>query len=175
MAARRPIYRKQESRSISKTGLLLCVLLAAGVMVVPVGSDFVHGVKAKLRDMALNSGWINFNDCVVTPNNTIACDSHAFGTPLPVAMRRMEDSLTEAATEKKQRLQAEETVHALALEVGRLNAQLKQARLAASANTFFPSLNGEVKPTGLTGAGASPSPEETDGAAPSYTLTPPSE
>ena len=42
MANRRPIfYRKEKPRSISKTGLLLCLLLAGAVMVVPLEMKFV--------------------------------------------------------------------------------------------------------------------------------------
>lgn len=150
MATRRPIYRKQEKRSISKTGLLFCMLLAGGVMLVPIGGDFVHAGKTKLRDLALNSGLIEFKDCVVTADRTLACSSHAVGMPLAAALRRMEDSEALAETEKQQRLRAESAVRDLALEVARLANQAAQAQLAEKANRF-PPLAGEVTPTGITG------------------------
>jgi hypothetical protein len=145
MASRRPIYRKEKPRSISKTGLLLCLLLAGGVMVVPLGSDIVRNAKAKVRDLALSSGLIDFNDCVVTPNRVLACDSRAVGMPLPAALRLMEDSQALAAKEQQQRQKAENAVRNLALEVERL----KKAQLAAGANGFFPP-SGEIRPTGMT-------------------------
>ncbi len=150
MASRRPIYRKQEKRSISKTGLLFCMLLAGGVMLVPIGGDFVYAAKTKLRDLALTSGLIEFKDCVVTPDHTLACSSHAAGIPLAAALRRMEDSETLAETEKQQRLRAESAMRDLALEVARLATQAAQSQLAEKANRF-PPLAGEVTPTGMTG------------------------
>lgn len=150
MANRRPIfYRKEKPRSISKTGLLLCLLLAGGVMVVPLGSDFVLDGKAKVRDLALSSGLIDFSDCVVTPDHVLACHSRAVGMPLPAALRLMEDSQALAAEQQRQRQKADTAVRDLALEVERLSAQLKQAQLAARANNSFPP-SGEIRPTGLT-------------------------
>lgn len=154
MANRRPIYRKEKPRSISKTGLVLCLLLAGGVMVVPIGSDLVRNAKAKVRDLALGTGLIDFNDCVVTPQRALACDSRAVGMPLPAALRLMEDSQTLAAEQQRQRQKAENEARDLALKVDRLRAQLRQAQLAAGANGFFPP-NGEVRPTGLTVANPS--------------------
>jgi hypothetical protein len=153
MAARRPIYRKEKPRSVSKTGLMLCLLLAGGVMLVPLGGDVAHVAKMKVRDLALSSGLVDLSDCVVTPDHALACSSHALGTPLPVALRQIEDSQAQAAAEKKQRQRAESTVRELALEVQRLNAQMRQAQIAARAGAFFPPLGGEVRPTGLTSAG----------------------
>jgi hypothetical protein len=157
MASRRPIfYRKEKPRSISKTGLLLCLLLAGGVMLVPAGGDYVRAGKIKLRDWALASGLINFDDCVVTPSHAIDCGSHATGTPLSVALRHIGDSLAEAATEKQLRKKAESKVRALALEVDQLSAELQRARLAAGAVGLFQPLNGEVRPTGLAVTNPSP-------------------
>jgi hypothetical protein len=148
MATRRTIFhRKEKSRSISKIGLLLCLLLAGGVMVVPASSGIALYGKAKLRDLALSSGFITFKDCVVTPNRMLACDSGAVGTPLAVALRQMQDVEAQAVEDKKQREKAENKVRELALENERLTAQLKQAQLAASS-PFPPS--GEIRPTGLT-------------------------
>lgn len=193
MATRRPIYRKQEKRSISKTGLLFCMLLAGGVMLVPIGSNFVYAMKMKVRDLALSSGMVDFKDCVVTPDHALACSSHAFGTPLAAALRAMEDTQSLAAAEQARRLKAESTVRELALEIARLNEQVKQAQLAAGADGFFPPLAGEVRPTGLTGASdaasrsVGPSSSAnivnhtartkpvTPEADPNFTLTPPSE
>lgn len=150
MANRRPIfYRKEKPRSISKTGLLLCLLLAGAVMVVPLGSDFALNGKAKVRDLALSSGFIDFSDCVVTSDHALACNSRAVGMPLPAALRLMEDSQALAAEEQRQRQKAENAVRDLALEVARLNAQLKKAQLAAGANSSFPP-SGEIRPTGLS-------------------------
>lgn len=154
MANRRPIYRKEKPRSISKTGLVLCLLLAGGVMVVPIGSDLVRNAKAKVRDLALGTGLIDFNDCVVTPQRALACDSRAVGIPLPAALRLMEDSQALAAEQQRQKQKAENEARDLALKVDRLRAQLRQAQLAAGANGFFPP-NGEVRPTGLTVANPS--------------------
>lgn len=149
MATRRTLFyhRKEKPRSISKIGLLLCLLLAGGVMVVPASSGIALYGKAKLRDLALSSGFITFKDCVVTPNRTLACDSGAVGTPLAVALRQIQDVEAQAAEDKKQRQKAENKVRELALENDRLTAQLKQAQLAASS-PFPPS--GEIRPTGLT-------------------------
>ena len=150
MANRRPIfYRKEKPRSISKAGLLLCLLLAGAVMVVPLGSDFALNGKAKVRDLALSSGFIDFSDCVVTSDHVLACDSRAVGMPLPAALRLMEDSQALAAEGQRQRQKAENAVRDLALEVERLNKQLKQAQLAAGANSNFPP-SGEIRPAGLT-------------------------
>ena len=68
MTTRRTLFhqRKDKPRSVSKIGLLLCLLLAGGVMVVPASSGIVLYGKAKVRDLALSSGFISFKDCVVT-------------------------------------------------------------------------------------------------------------
>ena len=148
MANRRTLFhhRKEKPRSISKTGLLLCLLLAGGVMVVPIGSDYALNGKARLRDLALSSGVIDFNDCVVTPDHALACDSRAVGMPLPAALRLMKDTQALAADAQQQREKAENAVRDLASEVKRLAAELKRAQLAANAS-FPPS--GEIRPTGL--------------------------
>ena len=149
MANRRPIfYRKEKPRSVSKAGLLLCLLLAGAVMVVPLGSDFALNGKAKVRDLALSSGFIDFSDCVVTSDHALACDSRAVGTPLPPWVA-VENSRALAGEEQRQRQKAENAVRDLALEVKRLNAQLKQAQLADGDNSNFPP-SGEIRPTGLT-------------------------
>ena len=140
--------RKEKPRSISKIGLLLCLLLAGGVMMVPASSDIVLHGKAKLRDLALTSGFISFKDCVVTNDQELACSSGAVGMPLPAALRLMEDSQALAAQEQQKRQKAEDAVRDLALEVERLNKQLKKAQLAASSNNAFPP-SGEIRPTGL--------------------------
>lgn len=184
MASRRPIYRKEQKRSVSKTGLLLCLMLAGGVMLVPAGSGLVQEGKARLRDLALASGLVDFDDCVVTSEHTLACGSRAEGTPIPAVMRRIEDSASLAAAEQRRRQQAERELRDLALEVERLTAELKRARLAAGAGSFLPAFTGEVRPTGLTatapragegvGNGLSPSGAAGD-AAPSLSLVPPPE
>ena len=180
MANRRPIfYRKEKPRSISKAGLLLCLLLAGAVMVVPLGSDFALNGKAKVRDLALSSGFIDFSDCVVTSDHVLACDSRAVGMPLPAALRLMEESQALAAEGQRQRQKAENAVRDLALEVERLNKQLKQAQLAAGANSNFPP-SGEIRPAGLTVTNPSTGsmmstrvkPEQSDEA---LTITPPEE
>jgi hypothetical protein len=150
MTTRRTLFhhRKDKPRSVSKIGLLLCLLLAGGVMVVPASSGIVLSGKAKLRDLALTSGFINFKDCVVTTSGILACDSSAVGTPLAVALRQIQDVEAQAAEDRKQRQKAESTVRNLALEIEQLNAQLKKAQLAASANVSFPP-SGEIRPTGL--------------------------
>jgi len=168
MATRRPVHRKQPTRSTSKIGLLLCVLLAGAVMVVPLGSDVVRAAKMKMRDLALSAGLIDFKDCVVTPDHAIACGSHATGLPLPAALRRIKDSEALAAAEKEQRQRAEDAVRQLALEVQRLNTQARQSQLARGGGFFFPP-SADVRPTGLTGTGA---PDESGS---SFTLTPPPE
>jgi hypothetical protein len=183
MATRRPIYRKEKPRSVSKTGLMLCLLLAGGVMLVPVGGNVAHMGKVKLRDLALSSGLIDLNDCVVTAERAIACSSHAMGTPLPAALRQMQDSQAQAAEDKKQRLKAESTVRELALEVERLNAQVKRAaQLAADSGGFFPP-SGDVRPTGLAVTNPSTGdmmntdaqPDQPEGADLPISVTPPSE
>jgi hypothetical protein len=150
MTTRRTLFhnRKEKPRSISKIGLLLCLLLAGGVMMVPASSDIVLHGKAKLRDLALTSGFISFKDCVVTSDQTLACNSGAVGMPLPAALRLMGDSQALAADEQQKRQKAEDAVRDLALEVERLNKQLKKAQLAASSNSAFPP-SGEIRPTGL--------------------------
>jgi hypothetical protein len=150
MATRRTLFhsRKDKPRSVSKIGLLLCLLLAGGVMVVPASSDIVLHGKAKIRDLALSSGFISFKDCVVTGDRELACNSGAVGMPLPAALRLLGDSQTLAAEEHQKRQKAENAVRDLAMEVERLNKRLKQAELAASSSTAFPP-SGEIRPTGL--------------------------
>lgn len=151
MANRRTLFhsRKEKPRSVSKIGLLMCLLLAGGVMVVPASSDIALQGKAKLRDLALSSGFISFKDCVVTKDGELVCTSGAVGMPLPAALRLLQDSQVLAADEQQKRQKAETAARDLALEVEQLKAQLKKARLAGAAgNTFPPS--GEVRPTGLT-------------------------
>jgi len=150
MTTRRTLFhhRNEKPRSVSKIGLLLCLLLAGGVMVVPASSGIVLYGKAKVRDLALSSGFITFKDCVVTPSHVLSCESGAAGTPLAVALRQMQDAEAQAAEDKKQRQKAEGTARDLALEIERLSVQLKKAQLAASANIAFPP-SGEVRPTGL--------------------------
>jgi hypothetical protein len=150
MATRRPIfYRKEKPRSISKTGLLLCLVLAGGVMLVPAGGDAMQAAKRKLRDYALSSGLINFEDCVVTAGHALRCDSHATGVPLAVALRLSEDNAAAAAAEKEQRQKAEKRARELALDVERLNDALKQARRAANDDSYLAPAGGD-KRTGLT-------------------------
>jgi len=150
MANRRTLFhsRKEKPRSVSKIGLLLCLLLAGGVMVVPASSDIALHGKAKLRDLALSSGFISFKDCVVTKDGELACTSGAVGMPLPAALRLLQDSQVLAADEQQKRQKAETAARDLALEVEQLKAQLKKAKLAGASNAFPPS--GEVRPTGLT-------------------------
>ena len=167
MSNRRTLFhsRKEKPRSVSKIGLLLCLLLAGGVMVVPASSDIVLNGKAKIRDLALTSGFITFKDCVVTSDREIACSSGAVGMPLPAALRLMEDSQALATDEQQKRQKAENAVRDLALEVERLNKQLRKAQLAASGNSAFPP-SGEIRPTGLavtnpsTGSMMSTQPEQ---------------
>ena len=185
MAARRNLYRKEKPRSVSMTGLLLCLLLAGGVMLVPIGGNLIHVGKLKLRDAALQSGLINFDDCVVTEGHQLACNSHADGTPLPVALRQIADSAAEAATERGQRLQAERQVRTLTTDIERLNAQLRRAELAATAGSFLAPLSGDVRPTGLSvanpGTGSmvtprtEPQPANVSQAEPSAPAAPPSD
>ena len=181
MTNRRTLFhhRKDKPRSVSKIGLLLCLLLAAGVMVVPASSGIALYGKAKVRDLALSSGFISFKDCVVTANHVLACDSGAIGTPLAVALRQIKDVEAQAAEDSKQRQKAEAKVRELALENERLSAQLKQAQLAASGSGSFPT-SGDIRPTGLavtnpsTGSMMSTrvKPEQSDL---SVEITPPSE
>jgi hypothetical protein len=181
MTTRRTLFhhRKDKPRSVSKIGLLLCLLLAGGVMVVPASSGIVLAGKAKVRDLALTSGFINFKDCVVTASGVLACDSSAVGTPLAVALRQMQDLETQAAEAKKQRQKVENKVRELALENERLAAQLKQAQLAASANSSFPT-SGDIRPTGLAVTNPSTGSMMSTNAQPeqgdlSVEITPPSE
>ncbi|HET6158894.1 MAG TPA: hypothetical protein VFE34_11150 [Dongiaceae bacterium] len=182
MASRRPIYRKQEKRSTSKIGLMFCLLLAGGVLLVPIGGDLVHKAKMKVRDLALSSGVVDFNDCVVTPDHALACTSDAAGMPLPAALRRMQDTESQVAAERAQRLKAESAVHQLALEVERLSTQVAQGQISDRTVRFFPAFVGDVTPTARTGADdpakvpaapAQAAPND-EGAAPD-TVMPPSE
>lgn len=182
MAHRRPIfYRKEKPRSVSKTGLLLCLLLASGVMLVPVGGDVVQTAKLKLRDYALSQGLIDFGDCVVTAEHALNCSGHAVGTPLAVALRRIEDSAAEAAAEKERRLKAERKVRELALDIERLNGELKRAQLAAGIGGSFVPPSGDITPTGLTITNPStgslmtttaPQAAQTQDSPPAFTLAP---
>ena len=177
MSNRRTLFhsRKEKPRSVSKIGLLLCLLLAGGVMVVPASSDIVLNGKAKVRDLALTSGFISFKDCVVTSDQELACTSGAVGMPLPAALRLMKDSQTLAAEEQQKRQKAENAVRDLALEVERLNKRLKQAELAGN-NAFPPS--GEIRPTGLAVTNPSTGSMMNAAGGPqaeSMSLTPPSE
>jgi len=179
MANRRTLFhqRKEKPRSVSKIGLLLCLLLAGGVMVVPASSGIVLHGKAKIRDLALSSGFISFKDCVVTSEQELACASGAVGMPLPAALRLMKDSQALAADEQQKRQKAETAVHDLALEVERLNKQLKQAEFAASSSNVFPP-SGEIRPTGLTVTNPSTGDMMSTAGEPqseSVSLTPPSE
>jgi len=131
------------------------MLLAGGVVLVPIGGDIVHAGKAKLRDLALSSGVIDLNECVVTSNHAIACNSNAVGMPLQAALRLMEDNELQAAAEKKQREKAESAVRELALELARLNAQVPQNQLAGKTEHVLPPIAGEVTPTARTGTGQS--------------------
>lgn len=154
MTARRQLfYRKEKKpRSVSKTGLLLCLLLGGAVMLAPVGGDYIHKGKMKLRDAALSSGLINLDDCMVTSDHALDCGSHAVGTPLAVALRQIQDNAGEVAAEKQQRLEAESRAHELALEVERLTAQVKRAQLAGNTGLLFPPFNGDIRQTGLVGS-----------------------
>jgi hypothetical protein len=181
MTNRRTLFhhRKDKPRSVSKIGLLLCLLLAGGVMVVPASSGIVLAGKAKVRDLALTSGFISFKDCVVTTSGVLTCENGAVGTPLAVALRQIQDVEAQAAEDKKQRQKAENKVRELALENERLAAQLKQAQLAASGSSSFPT-GGDIRPTGLavtnpsTGSMMSTSTQSEQGDL-SVEITPPSE
>ena len=156
MTARRQLfYRKEKPRSISKTGLLLCLLLGGAVMLAPLGGDYIRKGKMKLRDAAVSSGLINFDDCVVTANHALDCGGQVAGTPLPVALRQIKDNADAVAAEKRQRQQAEIKVHELALQVERLNAQVKRGQLAGNAGMLFPPFNGDIRQTGLVGSSPS--------------------
>jgi hypothetical protein len=156
MTTRRQLfYRKERPRSVSKTGLLLCLLLGAAVMLAPIGGDYLRKGKMKLRNAALTSGLINFDDCVVTTDHALDCGGHAAGTPLPVALRQIRDNADAVAAERQQRQLAENKVHELALQVERLNAQMKRAQLAGNAGMLFPPFNGDIRQTGLVGSSPS--------------------
>lgn len=152
MATRRPIYRKQEPRSISKTGLLLCVLLAGAVLLVPTGGDVLRAAKVKVRDLVMRSTLVDLDSCVVTADHALACTSDAVGVPLQAALRQMKDDEALAADEKAQRRKAESMARDLAMELARVNAQKTQDATADTTGRFFPALVGEVKPTARTGA-----------------------
>jgi hypothetical protein len=147
MASRRPVHRKPPNRSLSKVGFQFCLVLAAIALLVPAGSNLALSGKAKVRDLALASGFIDLNDCVVTAEHRIACTSDAVGIPVPAALRQMADAESQAAAEKKQRLETEDTVRTLTAEVERLTAQTTPGQLAGRAETFFPSFAAQLKPT----------------------------
>jgi hypothetical protein len=171
MATRRPIYRKQESRSISRIGFMLCLLLGGAVLLVPAGGDIMRALEVKVRDLVMNSTLVDLDSCVVTQAQALACTSGAVGVPLPVALRQMKDNEAEAAEQKAQRRKAEGVARELALEIQRLNAHKAQG--AAPGNTagdttgdttvrFFPALAGAVKPAARGGSddpAAGPQPE----------------
>ena len=152
MTARRQLfYRKEKPRSVSKTGLLLCLLLGGAVMLAPLGGDYIRKGKMKLRDAALTSGLINFDDCVVTADHALDCGGHAVGTPLAVALRQIKDNADEVAAEKQQRQKAESKAQELALQVERMNAQVRRAQFAGNAGLLFPPFNGDIRQTGFAG------------------------
>jgi hypothetical protein len=153
MAKRRQIWSKRQEHRSSRKGLYFCILLGAAVVLVPISSDFALSTKAKARDLVLRSGMIDLESCVVTPAHAIACTSDAVGIPVQVALRRMQELESAAATENKLRLQAEESVRDLAAQVEQLNERIAiaQDELAERTGHSFPSLTGAVKPTGLTG------------------------
>jgi hypothetical protein len=150
MATRRFVHRKPPSRPLSKAVVRLCVLLGAVAVILSVSSNLMPTARTKARDLALSSGFIDLDSCVVTAEHKIACTSGATGTPVPVALQRMEDAEYEAATEKKQRLDAESTVRSLALEVARLTGQIAERQQAEQAP--FPA--GDVAPTARTNLNA---------------------
>src|ERR1044071_402746 len=116
MASRRPVHRKPTDRPLSKAIVRLCLLLSAVAVILSVSGNLMPSARTKARDLALTSGFIDLNACVVTAEHRIACTSNAVGTPVPVALQHMEDAESAAAAEKKQRLDAENTVRSLALE-----------------------------------------------------------
>lgn len=122
------------------------MLLGAVAVILSVSSNLMPAARTKARDLALSSGFIDLNSCVVTAEHKVACTGNAVGTPVPVALQRMEDAESEAATEKKQRLDAENTVRSLALEVARLTRQIAQRQQSEQAP--FPA--GDVTPTART-------------------------
>jgi len=146
MTTRRFVHRKPPSRPLSKTVVRLCVLLSAVAVILSVSSNLTPSARTKARDLALTSGFIDLDSCVVTSERKIACTSNAVGTPVPVALQHMEDVESEAAAEKKQRLDAENTVRSLALEVARLTTQIADRQQAEHA--LFPA--GDVTPTART-------------------------
>ena len=89
-------------------------------------------------------------------------------------------ALAGGADAQQQRQKADNAVRDLALEVERLNKQLKQAQLAASANSMFPP-SGEIRPTGLAVTNPSTGSMMTTSAHPEQSdaipveITPPSE
>lgn len=164
MAKRRQIWSKRQERRSSRKGLYLCILLGAAVMLVPMSSDFALDTKAKARDFVLRSGVIDLDACVVTASHAIACTSDAVGIPVRVALRRMQELESAAATENKLRLEAENSVRVLAGQVESLNERIAIAQEQLAEQTgrhSFPSLTGTIKPTGLTGATGADAPEST--------------
>ncbi|HEX6118469.1 MAG TPA: hypothetical protein VFZ03_03395 [Dongiaceae bacterium] len=154
MATRRPIYRKQEPRSISKIGFLLCMVLAGTVLLVPTGGDVLRAFKVKVRDLVMTSTLVDLDACVVTADHVLACTSDAAGVPLEVALRQMKDNAAVAAEEKRQRQKAEGTVRQLAVEIDRLTAQSTQRQLADQPQRFLPPFATDVTPTARTGDAA---------------------
>ncbi|HEY1383791.1 MAG TPA: hypothetical protein VGF43_09255 [Dongiaceae bacterium] len=146
MSSRRFVHRKPPNRPLSKTVVRVCILLGAIAVILSVSSNLMPSARTKARDLALESGFIDLDSCVVTTAHSIACTSNAAGTPVPVALQHMQDVELEAATERKQRLDAENTVRSLALEVARLTSQI--AQLQQTEQAPFPA--GEVTPTART-------------------------
>src|ERR1051325_6998056 len=154
MASRRPVHRKPMERPLSRTAFKLCLLLGAVAVILPISSNLIHAARIKARDLALTSGFIGLDSCVVTAEHMIACTSGAVGTPVPVALQQMQDAESQAATEKKQRLDAESTVRSLALEVARLTTQVTQRQQAERTMASFPL--GEVTPAARTDVSTEP-------------------
>jgi hypothetical protein len=150
MSRRRSIHRKAQEQPTSRKALLLCLALAGAVVLVPVGGGFMDAAKAKLRDAALASGLIDLNDCVVTPNETIACAAGAVGTPVPAALHQMTVLQAEAAEDARRRDEAEANVRTLTAEIDRLNADAERNRVAARSEDILPAVVTTVTRTGAT-------------------------
>jgi hypothetical protein len=154
MATRRPIYRKQEPRSISKVGFLLCLVLAGAVLLVPTGGDVLRAAKVKVRDLVMTSTLVDLDACVVTADHALACTSDAVGVPLEAALRQMKNDEAVAAEERRQRQKAEGAVRQMAVEIDRLTAQAAQSQLAGQPQRFLPPFATEATPTARTGDAA---------------------